>query len=178
MLWPWLFQELIIPSHAQSNQIQYNLNIHQDRNYLHQSQIIKFIALNVIKVVLIHHPHHDKNPHDQSPMYLLPFFQAQLVLPTSLKGKLVKTNSFSEFPRSKSSRLWSLPSPPRSHKEKHGPEHHRQDHLEVVEGHEELRIAILVAGCGEKVFPGSPSGWEHSYKWYAWSWSWSKGKKA
>ena len=52
MLWPWLYQYLIIPSH---NQIQYNLNIHQDRNYLHKSRIIKrVIAIIVIKVVTIH----------------------------------------------------------------------------------------------------------------------------
>ena len=37
------------------NQIQYNLNIHQDRNYLHKSRIIKrVIAINVIKVVITH----------------------------------------------------------------------------------------------------------------------------
>ena len=35
------------------------------------------------------------------------------------------------------------------------------DYLEVVERNKELRIAVFVAGRGEKVFPGGPSGRHH-----------------
>ena len=177
VLWPWLYQYLIIPSH---NQIQHNLNIHQDRNYLHKSRIIKrVIAINVIKVVIIH-------VFVSLILIKIPIIRVLPAPPFSGSAgsphqpemeNCVKDQLFSDFPRSKPSRLWSLPSPPRSQKVKDGPQHHCQDHLEVVEGDKELRIAILVAGCGEKVFPGSPSDWEHWYKWYAWSWSKEKEAK-
>ena len=90
------------------NQIQYNLNIHQDRNYLHKSRIIKrVIAINVIKVVIIH-------VFVSLILIKIPIIR---VLPAPLFSgsagsphqpemeNCVKDQLFSDFPRSKPSRL-------------------------------------------------------------------------
>ena len=40
----------------------------------------------------------------------------------------------------------------------------RNEYLEVIERNKELRIAVFIAGRGEKVFPGGPSGHHHGHR--------------